>query len=150
MLHAADLTSALFSALYRPASWPALARALSDLEAHDDARELAALARVGGAEYDLQNITDAQRAARAGWTGGAREMGQSEAGMAVSCGDAPPFLGGSEAWMAEWLGWREALTRDNPLGGPGWFDGVVGCRFWGDVKPEPERYEGSWAGVKPK
>ncbi|KAJ6622216.1 Alpha/Beta hydrolase protein [Mycena sp. CBHHK59/15] len=147
ILHRGHLIGALFSALYRPANWPALAEAIADAEAGNGAA-LAQLSGAGGAHWDehARNITDEERAADAGW-GSGRAMGAGEAGMAVSCGDAPPFeveRGGAEAWTKVWLGWRDQLARPNPLGGPNWFAGVVRCRHWGSVRPAPERYEGSW------
>jgi hypothetical protein len=39
-------------------------------------------------------------------------MGQSEAGMAVSCGDASPFelgQGDVELWTRHWLKWRDEV-----------------------------------------
>ncbi|KAJ7685794.1 TAP-like protein-domain-containing protein [Mycena polygramma] len=118
ILHRGHLLGAIFSAIHCGSKWAEHAR----------------------------NITDAQRAEDAGW-GPGREMGASEGGMAVSCGDAPPLeagVGDQEMWTKEWLGWRDQLAAPNPLGGPDWFDGVVRCRHWGLVKPSPARYEGSW------
>ncbi|KAJ7197492.1 hypothetical protein C8J57DRAFT_1418178 [Mycena rebaudengoi] len=148
ILHPGHLISAIFSAMYRPNSWSGLAEAIAAAEI-GDGRKLAELSGAGGANWDahVRNITDAQRAMEAGW-GPDREMGQSEAGMAVSCGDAPPFeVGGdqdTEAWTKVWMGWRDQLAAPNRLGGPGWFEGVVRCRHWGRVQPSPDRYKGSW------
>ncbi|KAJ7453146.1 Alpha/Beta hydrolase protein [Mycena latifolia] len=147
ILHRGHLLGAIFSAMYRPASWAALADAITQAERGDGAA-LAALAGAGGADWaeHARNITDAERAAEAGW-GPGRAMGAGEAGMAVSCGDAPPFeVGGGdlEAWTKAWLGWRDQLAAPNPLGGPNWFAGVVRCRPWGSVQPPPARYEGAW------
>ncbi|KAJ7186421.1 hypothetical protein C8R46DRAFT_1184442 [Mycena filopes] len=147
ILHRDHLINAIFSALYRPTSWPALADALARAEA-GNGTALTALSGAGGAHWaeHVRNVTDAERAEAAGW-GPGRVMGAGEGGMAVSCGDAPPFaLGGDEGegWTEEWLGWRDQLAAPNPLGGPGWFSGVVGCRHWGSVQPAPARYEGSW------
>ncbi|KAJ7138078.1 TAP-like protein-domain-containing protein, partial [Mycena epipterygia] len=52
--------------------------------------------------------------------------------------------GDAEAWTKEWMGWRNQLAAPNPLGGPGWFEGVVSCCNWGSVQPPPARYEGAW------
>jgi hypothetical protein len=99
--------------MYRPNSWSGLAEAIAAAEI-GDGRKLAELSGAGGANWDahVRNITDAQRAMEAGW-GPDREMGQSEAGMAVSCGDAPPFeVGGdqdTEAWTKVWMGWRDQV-----------------------------------------
>ncbi|KAJ7438206.1 Alpha/Beta hydrolase protein [Mycena galericulata] len=149
ILHRGHLLDAIFSAMYRPSSWAALAEAITHAE-DGDGTELAKLSGAGGANWaeHARNITDAQRAEEEGW-GPGREMGASEAGMAVSCGDAPPFEvdpsdGDSEAWTKTWIGWRDELAAPNPLGGPNWFSGVVRCRHWGSVQPSPARYEGSW------
>ncbi|KAJ7813867.1 alpha/beta hydrolase fold-domain-containing protein [Mycena olivaceomarginata] len=94
-----------------------------------------------------RNITDAQRADNAGW-GAGREMGQSEAGMAVSCGDAPPFevgQGDVELWTGQWLKWRDEVPGcTEPTRWAGWFSSIVRCRHWGKVQPPPARYEGHW------
>ncbi|KAJ7739563.1 Alpha/Beta hydrolase protein [Mycena metata] len=147
ILHRDHLIDAIFSALYRPSSWPALADAIARAE-EGNGTALAGLSGAGGAHWaeHIRNITDAQRAEEAGW-GPGREMGASEGGLAVSCGDAPAFEvgnGDEEAWTNEWLEWRDELAAPNPLGGPGWFSGVVRCRHWGSVQPAPARYEGSW------
>ncbi|KAJ7080072.1 Alpha/Beta hydrolase protein [Mycena crocata] len=149
ILHPGHLLDAIFSAMYRPTSWTALAEAIAHAEAGDGAA-LAELSGAGGADWGehVRNVTDAERAEEAGW-GPGREMGASEAGMAVSCGDAPPFevTAGDddvEAWTKVWMEWRDQLAAPNPLGGPGWFSGVVRCRHWGRVRPSPARYEGSW------
>ncbi|KAJ7720861.1 TAP-like protein-domain-containing protein [Mycena maculata] len=146
ILHRGHLLGALFSALYRPASWAALAEAIARTEDGEGAA-LAELSGAGGAHWaeHARNITDAERAEEAGW-GPGREMGASEGGMAVSCGDAPPFDvdGDLAVWTGAWLGWRDQLAALNPLGGPNWFSSVVRCRHWGSVLPSPPRYEGSW------
>ncbi|KAJ6480788.1 Alpha/Beta hydrolase protein [Mycena vitilis] len=147
ILHRGHLLGAIFSAMYRPANWPALAEAIVEADA-GNGTALAGLSGAGGSKWaeHARNITDARRAEDAGW-GPGREMGASEGGMAVSCGDALPFevgVGDQEMWTKEWLGWRDQLAAPNPLGGPDWFDGVVRCRHWGLVKPSPARYEGSW------
>ncbi|KAJ6563646.1 Alpha/Beta hydrolase protein [Mycena vulgaris] len=147
ILHPGHLLDAIFSAMYRPASWAALAEAIAHAEDGDGAA-LAELSGAGGADWTehARNITDAQRAEEAGW-GPGREMGASEAGMAVSCGDAPAFEvgdGDAEVWTKVWMGWRDQLAAPNPLGGPNWFSSVVRCRHWGMVQPPPARYEGSW------
>ncbi|KAJ6545530.1 hypothetical protein B0H19DRAFT_285011 [Mycena capillaripes] len=146
ILHRSHL-GAIFSAMYRPKSWAALAEAIVDAES-GNGTALAGLSGVGGAHWDehRRNITDAQRAEEAGW-GPGREMGAHEGGVAVSCGDAPPCevgLGDEEVWTKQWLGWRDQLAAPNPLGGPSWFENVVRCRHWGMVQPSPARYEGPW------
>ncbi|KAF8181193.1 Alpha/Beta hydrolase protein [Mycena galopus ATCC 62051] len=141
------LISAIFSAMYRPNSWPGLADAIARAET-GNGTALAELSGAGGSNWEehMRNITDSQRADEAGW-GPGREMGPSEGGMAVSCGDAPPFeigLGDEEVWTRQWLKWRDELAAPNPLGGPNWFSSIIRCRHWGQVKPSPVRYEGSW------
>ncbi|KAJ7706732.1 hypothetical protein B0H17DRAFT_1192308 [Mycena rosella] len=149
ILTRAHLLSAIFSALYRPANWPALAEAIAGAEGGDGAA-LAGLSGAGGADWaeHRRNVTDAERAAEAGW-GPGRAMGEGEGGMAVSCGDAPAFEVGAgggdlEEWTKAWMGWRDQLAAPNPLGGPNWFASVVRCRHWGRVQPPPARYEGAW------
>ncbi|KAJ7926165.1 TAP-like protein-domain-containing protein [Mycena leptocephala] len=130
ILHRGHLLGAIFSAMYRPKSWTELAEAIAQAENGDGT----ALAELSGRH--TRNITDAQRGEEAGW-GPGHEMGPSEAGTAVSCGDAPPFevgLGDEEVWTKQWMEWRNRV----------WFSGVVRCRHWGRVQPSPPRYEGSW------
>ncbi|KAF7320923.1 hypothetical protein HMN09_00179000 [Mycena chlorophos] len=152
---------AVFSALYRPKSWAALAEALADAEKGDGAR-LAELAGVAGAGRDWadlrRNQTDAERAEEAGWTElvsalGAGTgavvglgLGPSEAGEAVSCGDAPSVPMGNET---EWLEWLADLTEANPLNGPSWFAKIIRCSPWDRIQPTPARYLGDWK-QKPK
>lgn len=118
VLHRGDLIGAIFSAMYRPNSWAALAEAIARAE-DGNGTALAELSGAGGAKWDehRRNITDAQRADNAGW-GAGREMGQSEAGMAVSCGDAPPFevgQGDVELWTGQWLKWRDEVRLRNNI-----------------------------------
>lgn len=116
ILHRGHLLGAIFSALYRPANWGTLASAIAQAEDGDGAA-LAELSGAGGADWaeHVRNVTDTQRAEEAGW-GTGREMGASEGGMAVSCGDAPPFEvgaggadGGAEVWTKAWMGWRDQV-----------------------------------------
>ncbi|KAF7341146.1 hypothetical protein MVEN_01849400 [Mycena venus] len=81
ILHRGHLLSAIFSALYRPKSWAALAEAIVHAEM-GNGTALAELSGAGGSNWEehRRNITDAQRAEEAGW-GFEREMGPSEAGM---------------------------------------------------------------------
>jgi hypothetical protein len=112
ILHRGHLLGAIFSAMYRPKSWTELAEAIAQAE-NGDGTALAELSGAGGADWaeHTRNITDAQRGEEAGW-GPGREMGPSEAGMAVSCGDAPPFevgLGDEEVWTKQWMEWRNRV-----------------------------------------
>ncbi|KAJ7061526.1 hypothetical protein C8F01DRAFT_1137680 [Mycena amicta] len=146
LLHRTHLIRAIFTSFYRPNSWSALAEAIAATETGDGTL-LAGLSGAGGRDWpDLRrNITDSERAAEGGWNG--REMGPSEAAIAVMCGDAPPFVVAADdddGWTGEWLGWRDQLMEPNPLGGASLFTVMVACRHWGQVQPTPERYEGPW------
>lgn len=123
LLLPSDLTRALFSSLYRPASWSALALALNQTLMGDGT----ALKKIAGGVigWDWSNVTDLERGEAKWGKGSGREMGASEGGMAVSCGDVRPF--GKEAfeegWEAEWEGWeREIVSRGTRPGGSGWFE----------------------------
>lgn len=111
ILHPGHLIGAIFSAMYRPANWAKLAQAIADAE-DGDGGALAELSGAGGADWPehARNVTDEQRAEDAGW-GPGREMGASEGGMAVSCGDAPPFEvdESAEVWTKVWMGWKDQV-----------------------------------------
>ncbi|KAF7314917.1 hypothetical protein MIND_00005600 [Mycena indigotica] len=149
VLHRPHFIHAIFMALYRPASWPALAEAIAAAE-QGNATLVAelTLAGVGGRDWTelRRNITDAERAIEAGWPEAAgREMGPHDASAPVVCGDAPPFpVNEDHSWTEEWMEWREQLIKPNPIGGAAALRGLVSCRHWGQVKPTPKRYEGSW------
>ncbi|KAJ7706783.1 TAP-like protein-domain-containing protein [Mycena rosella] len=140
ILRPADFRLAIFATLLRPIAWAGLAAAIADLE-RGDGRRIGALS---GRVWDLRNLTDAEQAEGAGW-GAGRAMGANEAGMAVSCGDAPTFPAPMDAaWISMWLDWRERLITNDEFSGPIWFKKMVRCRHWGLIEPPPERYEGQW------
>ncbi|KAJ6531058.1 Alpha/Beta hydrolase protein [Mycena capillaripes] len=143
ILRAGDLLLSIFATLLRPMHWASLASALADLE-NGDGTAIVALSGVGGRDWDLRNLTDAEHAETAGW-GVGRELGANEADMAISCGDSPPFPGaGDAAWTHTWLGWRDLLVSSDTISGPIWFKKMIRCRHWGRINPAPERYEGQW------
>ncbi|KAJ7268083.1 hypothetical protein B0H12DRAFT_1067863 [Mycena haematopus] len=138
-----DLLQSIYATLLRPTEWATLASAIAELE-NGDGTDIASLSGTGGKAWDLLNLTDAEHAENAGWDSG-REMGTSEADMAISCGDAPPFpTAGNAAWMHTWLDWRKQLVSSDAISGPVWFKKMVRCRHWGRIHPAPERYEGQW------
>ncbi|KAF8205487.1 hypothetical protein K438DRAFT_512440 [Mycena galopus ATCC 62051] len=138
-----DLLRTIYATLLRPMNWANLAFAIAELE-NGDGRAIATFSGTGGNVWDLRNLTDAERGEEAGW-GNGREMGPSEADIAISCGDAPLFpKAGSTAWTRTWLDWRGELVSSDAISGPIWFNKMIRCRHWGRIRPPPERYEGQW------
>jgi len=118
-----DLTSAVFGSLYRPGSWAALALALNQTLEGDGH----ALKKIAGGvvDWDWSNATDLEKGEAKWGKGSGREMGASEGGMAVSCGDVVPFGGEDfeEGWEARWLEWeKDIVGRGTRPGGSGWFE----------------------------
>ncbi|KAF7337822.1 hypothetical protein MVEN_02005100 [Mycena venus] len=145
LLHS-DLLLSIYATLLRPVNWAHLASAIADLE-NGNGAAIAALSGVGGKDWDLRNLTDSERASEnARWGDGhGHEMGASEADMAISCGDAPPFPEAGDAeWTHAWLDWRRKLVSSDVISGPMWFRKLIRCRHWGRIRPPPERYEGQW------
>ncbi|KAJ6501879.1 Alpha/Beta hydrolase protein [Mycena sanguinolenta] len=143
VLRSSDLLQSIYVTLLRPMEWANLASAIAKLE-NGNGVDIATLSGAGGKLWDLRNLTDAEHAEEAGW-GRGREMGASEADMAISCGDAPPFPEVRDAaWTRTWLDWRGQLVSSDAISGPIWFKKLIRCRHWGRIHPAPDRYEGEW------